>query len=179
MGMKPKTIKYGIAIILRSGHRPGEYLIVRRPSDDADLAGSWGLPAITLKPDESPEDGARRVCKEKPGCSAEPIRFLGAMHQERNSYNLLLMDVEMILLGATQPDVTQAQTTGTALHRAKMDERSQKTIAFRAARLLLRQHLFAGPRYYESERLAIVARGFGQCRVILMAGRIPSKLLEA
>jgi len=91
-----------------------EYLAVRRPEDDVDLGGNWGLPAVTLRPDESPEDGARRVCTEKLGCKAEPIRFLGAMHQVRNRYDIVLMDIEMILVSTTQPDVSQAQTTATA-----------------------------------------------------------------
>lgn len=112
--MKHKAIKYCVAVVLRSGHRNHEYLAVRRPDDDVDLAGNWGLPAVTLQPDETPEDGARRVCREKLGCSAEPIRFLGAMHQERNSYNIVLMDIEMMLVGTEQPDIAQAQTTATA-----------------------------------------------------------------
>ncbi len=112
--MKRKNIKYCVAVVLRHGHRPGDYLAVRRPADDADLAGNWGLPAVTLRPDESPEDGARRVCREKLDCEAEPIRFLGAMHQERNTYDIVLMDIEMILVGIAQPDVLKAQTTATA-----------------------------------------------------------------
>jgi ADP-ribose pyrophosphatase YjhB (NUDIX family) len=109
-----KPIKYSVAVILRSGRRPGSFLTVKRPHSDADMGGNWGLPAVTLQTDESPEDGARRVCKEKLGCTAEPIRFLGAMHQERNGYDLVLMDIEMILLGSDLPDVGAAVTTGTA-----------------------------------------------------------------
>jgi 8-oxo-dGTP pyrophosphatase MutT (NUDIX family) len=105
--------KYSVSVIVRSGHRPDEFLIVRRPSDDSDLPGVWGLPATTMRDDESPEEAARRACQEKLGCSAEPIRFVGAMHQVRDAYNLLLMDIEVILTGSAQPDVSQATTRST------------------------------------------------------------------
>jgi ADP-ribose pyrophosphatase YjhB (NUDIX family) len=105
--------EYAVAIVLRNGHRPDDFLVIKRPSTDLELGGCWGFPAIMLTEDESPEEGARRVCKEKLGCEGEPIRFLGAMHQERDGYNLLLMEIEVILVSGSYPDVSRASTQGT------------------------------------------------------------------
>lgn len=88
-------------------------MIVRRPSDDSDLRGEWGLPAITLQPGELPEDGARRVCREKLRCQGKPIRFLGTMFQHRNSYDLFLMDIEVELEPGMEPEAVNSNTTTT------------------------------------------------------------------
>lgn len=109
-----KQIKYTVAVVLKNTHNPDEFLLVRRPDDDPDLAGGWGLPAVTLRPGELPEEGAKRVCQEKLHCDARPMRFLGIMFQKRNSYDIFLMDVDMLLSGDRQPDVHAAQTEHTA-----------------------------------------------------------------
>lgn len=109
-----KQIKYTVAVVLKNKDNPDEFLAVKRPADDPDLRGHWGLPAATLRPGELPEDAARRVCKEKLGCEAKPGRFLGIMFQKRNSYDIFLMDIEMTLIGDRQPDVHAANTENTA-----------------------------------------------------------------
>jgi len=108
-----KRIKYVVAIVLKSKRNSDEFLVVKRPDDDPDLGGAWGFPAATLKPGELPEDGARRICREKLNCTAEPARFLGLMFQKRNSYDIFLMDIEMELTDG-QPDVHAANTEHTA-----------------------------------------------------------------
>lgn len=108
-----KSIKYVVAVVLKNDRNPDEFLVVKRPEDDPDLKGSWGLPAVTLKPGELPEQGALRVCREKLGCEATPDRFLGIMFQKRNSYDIFLMDIEMTLTGDKQPDVTRAKSDRT------------------------------------------------------------------
>ncbi len=92
---------------------PEKFLIVKRPSDDPDLKDAWGLPAVTLLPGEMPEDGARRACREKLGCRAMPVRFLGSMTQRRNTYDLVLMDIEMVLASGEEASSAKAQTEGT------------------------------------------------------------------
>jgi ADP-ribose pyrophosphatase YjhB (NUDIX family) len=109
-----KEVKYVVAIVLTRADRPGEFLVVKRPDDDPDLRGSWGLPAATLTPDELPERAALRVCREKLNCEGVPKRFLGLMYQKRNSYDIFLMDIEVELAAGTEPDVHEAKTTHTA-----------------------------------------------------------------
>lgn len=109
-----KQIKYVVAVVLTNKNNPDEFLVVKRPDDDPDLRGSWGLPAATMVTDELPEQAALRVCKEKLNCQAVPKRFLGLMFQKRNSYDIFLMDIEMELTGDAVPDVLKADTEHTA-----------------------------------------------------------------
>jgi ADP-ribose pyrophosphatase YjhB (NUDIX family) len=107
-----KLTKYSLAVVLKNGK--DEFLAVKRPEDDIDHAGHWGLPAVSLMPGELPEQAALRTCREKLGCEAKAERFLGIMHQKRNAYDIFLMDVEMTLTGNEQPDIAKAKTEGTA-----------------------------------------------------------------
>lgn len=106
-----KSIKYVVAVVLLNGK--GEYLTVKRSEDDPDLRGAWGLPAAKMTEGELPEEAALRVCREKLACTAKPKRFLGLMFQKRNSYDIFLMDIEMVLDEGTQPDTSKAQSEHT------------------------------------------------------------------
>jgi len=106
-----KPVKYSVAVVLRNDK--GEYLAVRRPLDDEDHKGHWGLPAVSLKSGETPDQAALRTCKEKLYCSGKIKRFLGIMYQKRNKYDMFLMDIEMTLDGDRQPDVGKSNTTST------------------------------------------------------------------
>jgi len=104
---------YTVAVVLKNAANPHEFLVVKRPNDDPELAGAWGFPAITLRPGELPERAAERVCQEKLHCSATVGRFLGVMFQERNGYDIALMDIEMLLVDNEWPDVHAANTEHT------------------------------------------------------------------
>jgi hypothetical protein len=52
-------------------------LLVRRPDDDEDLPGVWGLPAVSLGAGESEEDAVRRAGREKLGVELEPVERVG------------------------------------------------------------------------------------------------------
>lgn len=109
-----KQIKYVVAIVLKKLGEKDEFLVVKRPEDDPDLAGHWGLPAATMQPNELPEQAAERICQEKLACAAKPSRFLGIMFQKRNAYDIFLMDIEMVLADGAQPNVHGANTEHTA-----------------------------------------------------------------
>jgi ADP-ribose pyrophosphatase YjhB (NUDIX family) len=106
-----RQIKYIVAVILKNIQNHDEFLVVKRSDDDPDLGGCWGFPAANIKSSELPEETAKRVCKERLNCSAEPTRFLGVMFQKRNNYDIFLMDIEMLLKGGQQPDVRKAVHT--------------------------------------------------------------------
>ena len=114
-----KQIKYVVAIALKKKANSDEFLVVKRPDDDPDLGGHWGLPAASTKDGELPEQAAQRVCKEKLGCEATAVRFMGLMYQKRNSYDIFLMDVEMILNDGQTADVHKANTENTAYTEQK------------------------------------------------------------
>jgi ADP-ribose pyrophosphatase YjhB (NUDIX family) len=109
-----KPIKYSVAIILHDTKRQGKFLVVKRPNDDVDLGGEFGFPATTLQTGELIEDAAKRICREKLDCEGIPTRFLGAMYQERNGYDIFLMDLDVTLVGSKEPDVRTADTEHTA-----------------------------------------------------------------
>lgn len=57
---------------------PDGTLLVRRPDDDADLPGVWGLPAASLFEGESEEDAVRRAAREKLGIDVQPLCPVGS-----------------------------------------------------------------------------------------------------
>ncbi len=56
---------------------PEGLLLVRRPDDDEDLPGAWGLPAATLADGESEEDAVRRAGRDKLGVEVRPLEAIG------------------------------------------------------------------------------------------------------
>jgi ADP-ribose pyrophosphatase YjhB (NUDIX family) len=66
--------KRSISVVIEG---PGGLLLVRRPDDDEDLPGVWGLPAVSLAEGESEEDGVRRAGREKLGVELRPLDRLG------------------------------------------------------------------------------------------------------
>ena len=53
-------------------------LLVRRPDDDEDLPGVWGLPAVSLAAGESEEEAVRRAGRDKLGVELEPVERVGS-----------------------------------------------------------------------------------------------------
>jgi ADP-ribose pyrophosphatase YjhB (NUDIX family) len=106
-----KPIRCSVAAVVR---RQGEdrFLAVRRPIDDDKLPGVWGLPAVTLRPGELPEDGLRRLGHEKLGVRLEPFRFVGIRASDRGAYELILMNIEATVVEG-EPDVYAATTMAT------------------------------------------------------------------
>ena len=56
---------------------PEGLLLVRRPDDDEDLPGVWGLPAVSLGAGESEEEAVRRAGRDKLGVELEPVGPVG------------------------------------------------------------------------------------------------------
>ncbi|MEX2571822.1 MAG: NUDIX domain-containing protein [Gemmatimonadota bacterium] len=106
-----KPIRCSVAAVVRGGEE-GEFLVVRRPPDDQSLPDVWGLPAVTLQPDELPEAGLRRVGREKLCVGLDPVRLLGIRAADRGDYELILMDIEADVVDGS-PDVHRADTTAT------------------------------------------------------------------
>jgi ADP-ribose pyrophosphatase YjhB (NUDIX family) len=63
-----------VSLVIEDGER---VLLVRRPDDDTDLPGVWGLPAASLTDGESPEDAVRRAGREKLGVEVRPLEPVG------------------------------------------------------------------------------------------------------
>ena len=88
-----------VALVVHCPDDAGLLLAVRRPDDDEELPGLWGLPAATLREHETVEDAARRVGETKLGVDLEPGQVAARGTQQRPAYIL-----EMALLTARLRD---------------------------------------------------------------------------
>ena len=52
---------HAIAVVIANPLDDSLILVVRRPYDDVDLPGIWGLPATAIKQGESPDTAANRI----------------------------------------------------------------------------------------------------------------------
>src|SRR3990172_2554391 len=88
----------------------GLLLAVRRPDEPGEeLPGAWGLPAVTLSDGESPEEGVRRLGREKLGTELTPLRPLAEGEQPREGYTLRMTVYEASLAGQPRLPVPQAR----------------------------------------------------------------------
>lgn len=96
----------------------GLLLAVRRPDEPGEeLPGVWGLPATTLRDGESPEEGVRRLGKEKLGVELTPLRAIGEGEQSREDYTLRMTVYEASKVG--EPRLPQhSDTAGVTLYDA-------------------------------------------------------------
>jgi hypothetical protein len=67
-------VKRSISLVIEG---PAGVLLVRRPDDDDNLPGVWGLPATSLRQGESEHDALLRAGREKLGVEVEPLRPVG------------------------------------------------------------------------------------------------------
>ena len=65
--------KRSVALIIRNGDR---ILTVRRPDDDEELPGIWGLPAGSFEGTETLEDVVVRIGRDKLGVELIPGKQL-------------------------------------------------------------------------------------------------------
>lgn len=85
----PKRVKRSVAVLIRRDRR---LLTLRRPDDDDELPGVWGLPAGSYRGRESLDELVRRIGREKLDAKLNPVRRLASGRQERPAY-VLEMDV--------------------------------------------------------------------------------------
>lgn len=92
--------------VLVEGPRGSRVLAVRRPEDDEELPGAWGLPAASLRGDEGWEEAAARIGPEKLGVELEVGDALREGEADREGHRL-----RMRLFGASvaagEPEVPQ------------------------------------------------------------------------
>jgi ADP-ribose pyrophosphatase YjhB (NUDIX family) len=77
--------KHSVAVLIRKGT---QILALRRPDDDDELPGIWGLPAGTLRASETVEDLIRRIGRDKLGAELRGIQRIIGGHQHRMRYRL-------------------------------------------------------------------------------------------
>ena len=91
-----KPIKHSVAVLIRRGDR---VLVLRRPDDDDELPGIWGLPAGSFRHSETLGDLIERIGRDKLGVSLRPLRRLCEGGQDRPTYRLEMELWEVALIG--------------------------------------------------------------------------------
>jgi ADP-ribose pyrophosphatase YjhB (NUDIX family) len=89
-------IKRSVALAVVQRGAPRRVLLVRRPDDDEELPGMWGLPAASCRAGETLEVTARRIGPLKLGVGIVLGKQLASGKQVRTRYIL-----EMSLFSAT------------------------------------------------------------------------------
>lgn len=93
----PKPVKHSVAALIR---RNDQLLTLRRPNDDNELPGIWGLPAGSFRAGETPEDLVRRIGNKKLGVGLEIGLVLASGSQHRRSYLLEMDLIEARMIGS-------------------------------------------------------------------------------
>ncbi len=92
----------------------GLVFAVKRPDEPGEeLPGIWGLPAVTLQDDETPEEGVRRLGAEKLSVELTPIRSLAEGEQQRENYVLHMTVYEASPGGEPSLSPRTPEATGT------------------------------------------------------------------
>ena len=81
--------KHSVSVLIR---KADQLLSVRRADDDDELPGVWGLPAGTLRQEETVEDLITRIGRDKLGVKLTPVRFINSGKQLRPHY---LLEMEL------------------------------------------------------------------------------------
>src|SRR5215510_3004542 len=100
-------VKHSVAVMIFNGDK---VLSVRRPDDDDELPGVWGLPAGTLRPSETIKDLIGRIGRDKLGVELTPVRKVASGRQMRRLYlwrwsfgKRLWLEVQVIRTGDGRP----------------------------------------------------------------------------
>jgi 8-oxo-dGTP diphosphatase len=121
--------KQSISLVIEG---PQGLLLVRRPEDDEDLPGLWGLPAASLEEGESEEEAVRRAGRAKLGVEVRPVRILGEATGERA--RMRDWKVEIV---SGRPSVPQRHT-GTQYDELRWGDAAELVPAARAGSLCCR-----------------------------------------
>jgi 8-oxo-dGTP diphosphatase len=110
-------IRRSISFVIRHSESPGLVLAVRRPPDDDDLPDAWGLPAGSLRDDETWQDAVRRAGRDKLGVELEVGDVLQEGTLERSGYTLhmRLYEARIVAGQPAAPQKIEGVTQYTAL----------------------------------------------------------------
>ena len=106
-----KPIRKSVALVLVKEDDPSKVLLVRRPQDDEEFPGMWGLPATLLRNGETCEEVARRIGVEKLGVEVRVGGLISSGKQERCGY-ILEMDLYDARLDGSVVSLPVSPTAG-------------------------------------------------------------------
>ena len=108
-GSGARPSRTALALVVEAPEPAGggrRWLLVRRPDDDPDLPGVWGLPAGSHADGETDEALVRRIGREKLGVEIEDLGRLSEGHLDRSGYRLE-MRLHAVRIVAGEPRVPQ------------------------------------------------------------------------
>ncbi len=82
----PSAQKRSVALAIRPQHDGSRVLLVRRPDDDDEFPGAWGLPAATCIGPETLEEAVLRIGQRKLGVEVRLGKVIGFGAQDRDDY---------------------------------------------------------------------------------------------
>ena len=88
--------KSSVSLVVRPPSNPNLILAVRRPDDDSEFPGLWGLPACSMEKNESFESAAYRIGPEKLGVHVTVGSRIAKGTQNRSNYQLKMVLFESI-----------------------------------------------------------------------------------
>jgi hypothetical protein len=100
LNIKRLVIKYVTALAITHCQDKNKFLIVRRPLDDDDLPGMWGLPAISSAEKDDPKISANQIGFHKLGVSLKLGPKLISGNQTRGTC-LIHMDLYFAFMVGT------------------------------------------------------------------------------
>src|SRR3989344_1364221 len=89
-----KNVKDTVAFVIYENKNMKRFLIVQRPEDDDGLPNAWGLPAGSLKQNESYVDCVLRAGREKLGVELRIVRLINEGYLKRGDANLYMKEYE-------------------------------------------------------------------------------------
>lgn len=107
MSGRDEPTKEAVAFAVHRGGERATVLAVRRPEDDEDLPGHWGLPAASLREDESWEDAVLRTGPEKLGVDLAVGPKMNEGRAERDGHVLRMRLYDARIMKG-KPEVPQA-----------------------------------------------------------------------
>jgi len=96
----PLPVKHSVAVMIFEGD---QILAIRRPDNDDELPGVWGLPAGTCRGFETTEDVIGRIGRDKLHAKLAPVRKLASGTQDRPAYRLEMELWEARIEGGGEP----------------------------------------------------------------------------
>lgn len=81
-------VEHAAFAVIRNPDNQSEVLVVKRPEDDEEIGGMWGLPATPIKAKEGVIEAVERVGSDKLGVELEVLSFIGRGMMDRGDYLL-------------------------------------------------------------------------------------------
>lgn len=122
------VLKRSAALLIE---KSGRVLLVKRPLEDAELPGVWGLPACSLEAEESWRQAARRCARVKLGVQLKAVELAGGGRQERSDYALHMRLFSARLTAGEKPKVPQPDAEMTQYSACRWAPKSEALDVFK------------------------------------------------